>query len=904
MILKRTVPIAVAALSFTKKTEVIKPMGHIPDTNISDAYENYVRPELGRMLSLLKLDLNYHYAHGDELRYKDHAGTSRAVTDFLGGYGSTILGHNYPAVLEELSTLINQKVPVHAQASLRSRSAQLGKYLNQMIHQETGDTRTFVMTTANSGAEAVEVAIKHALLQWKNKKETLLLNIEKKLLKLEGEELRQYYLKKHSEIKAALPMLLSLNRSFHGKTSSALFATANSDYRKMFDRGPFAVRFLDTFEDKKKLELTFADTDIGLEKEKNENYDFSPYFALIYEPIQGEGGINLLPKEFFQVMLPLLKLRQIPLIADEIQSGLFRTGQFLASGLLDVHPDYILLGKSLGGGVVKAACALIARDHYQDEFGWLHTSTNAEDDWTCAVALKTLEILFENKAQIRGRAQKFESYMYQLGLELMARFPGVIKAVKGKGFFIGLEFNFDLDRPIPSILRGFQHSGQVSYLFTSYLLHSHGLRVGVTLSSPETLRFEPSAFISSAALEHLRIGLTDLCEVLYKRDIGHLLAHLWIEKPQEGMMAQRPSRAEPIPQTLSASKATRVGFLSHVINLETLRSMDEALAGVSEADFRRLFKLNINQTAPFCYHQQEVRGLSGEPIILNVYGLFIPSYQFEEDLRKQTNFTLKKVQETVELATAEGCSYFGLGQYTSIVSGNGLLLKSRIPLTTGNSLTAGMSVRALSELLAKKSATPRDLRIGVVGFTGNICHVVAQLLGDLGYSMTLVHREPYAHSSRFQDAVTILLKHSKIEKESLICTHEIEALRDCDAVIVGTNSSQEFIGVEHLKPGAVVLDISVPSNLHPDVHKSKEFTAFQGGFVRFPYAQVPQHHWIPTVGSMNWFACMGETLLCGLHRKTMSYSIGNLSKAGVLDSLAMADAMGVTLGDLRGGSRF
>ncbi len=861
-------------------------------------YEKLVRPELGRMLSLLNLDLVYHRAAGDSLFTRDTNNNEKEITDFLGGYGSTILGHNYSPILSSFEQLIASQTSVHSQASLRLKSAELAKLINEVIHSETSETRDFVMTTANSGAEAVEVALKHSLLEWKNKKAQLALQIE--LLLLKNPKLLQYpqFQTAFKTFTETQPILLSLDRSFHGKTSSALFATSNSDYRKMFDRGPFKVLFLDPLQDANQLQNQFTELDFKIDILQDLKIEFSPYFAFIFEPIQGEGGIHVLPEGFFEAITPLLRARKIPLIADEIQSGLFRAGSFLASTPLNIQPDYILLGKSLGGGVAKASCALIARDHYQDEFGWLHTSTNAEDDWSCTIAIRVIELLMERKREIRQRALYFESFMYRLGEELKMKFPGTIKQIKGKGLFIGLEFNFELDVELPSIVRGFQHSGQATYLFTSYLLHEHGLRVGVTLSAPNTLRFEPSAFISDKALEKLRTGLFDLISLLHQKMIGRLMAHLWLERPSDSHL-NRPSRAAAIPKSLSESKATRVGFLSHIINLETLRKMDAALEGVSEADFRRMFKLNLNQTSPFCYHQQEIKGLKGEPIILNVYGLFIPSYQFEEDLRKQTHFTLRKVQEAVDLATDEGCRYFGLGQYSSIVSFNGQLLKNKIPITTGNSLTAGMAVRAIEDVIQKRGTVPNELRIGVVGFTGNICQVVSQLLGDLGSPMTLIHREPFAESPRFQAAVNTLLKNSNVTKESLICTHDIAALKDCDVVLVGTNSSQQFIMSEHLKKNAIILDISVPSNLHNSVKSSKEFISFQGGFVRFPFEQVPEHHWIPAAGTKNWFACMGETLLCGLNKIEHSFSIGNLEKSAILQTLRMADEMGVTLGDLR-----
>src|SRR6185295_11610188 len=115
--------------------------------------------------------------------------------------------------------------------------------------------------------------------------------------------------------------------------------------------------------------------------------------GFIFEPVLGEGGVRPLSPAFAKRAAELCAVSDIPFIADECQTGLGRTGTFLASEWLGVQPDYIVLSKALGGGLVKISATLIARRRYADEFDLLHTSTYADDDPSCAVALETLGLI-------------------------------------------------------------------------------------------------------------------------------------------------------------------------------------------------------------------------------------------------------------------------------------------------------------------------------------------------------------------------------------------------------------------------------------------------------------------------------------------------------------------------------
>jgi acetylornithine/succinyldiaminopimelate/putrescine aminotransferase len=133
-------------------------------------------------MSTLGLNISYTRAEGDYLYYRDAQGDEVPVLDLLGGYGSLIFGHNHPQIVARAKQLLDQQVPVHAQFSLREGSGELAKKLNQVMQRELNSDEEFAVTFANSGAEAIEAAIKHAELERVLKLQDLLdevtLNIE------------------------------------------------------------------------------------------------------------------------------------------------------------------------------------------------------------------------------------------------------------------------------------------------------------------------------------------------------------------------------------------------------------------------------------------------------------------------------------------------------------------------------------------------------------------------------------------------------------------------------------------------------------------------------------------------------------------------------------------------------
>ena len=183
---------------------------------------------------------------------------------------------------------------------------------------------------------------------------------------------------KHAILETGSRTFIALEKGFHGKTLGAVQLTANQDYREPFLIDGLTVHRV-RVNDIAHLEQTFART--------------GSLAGLIFEPIQGEGGVREITPEFAQRAAALCAARGAPLIADEIQTGMGRTGTFLACEALGVTPDYVLLSKALGGGLAKISATLIRRERHVDKFDVLHTSTYAEDDYSSGVSLKALELL-------------------------------------------------------------------------------------------------------------------------------------------------------------------------------------------------------------------------------------------------------------------------------------------------------------------------------------------------------------------------------------------------------------------------------------------------------------------------------------------------------------------------------
>src|SRR5699024_8863826 len=205
--------------------------------------------------------------------------------------------------------------------------------------------------------------------------------------------------------------------NFHGRTMTAVSLSSEEEYQRGF--GPLLPGI---------KTIPYGDVD-ALKEAINENTA-----AFLFEPIQGEAGINIPPEGFLKEAYDVCAENNVLYIADEIQSGLARTGKMFACDWEDVTPDVLILGKALGGGVFPIS-AVVANKNILGVFNpGSHGSTFGGNPLACAVSTASLEVLEEEK--LADRSQELGNYMMD---ELKKINNPKIKEVRGKGLFIGVE---------------------------------------------------------------------------------------------------------------------------------------------------------------------------------------------------------------------------------------------------------------------------------------------------------------------------------------------------------------------------------------------------------------------------------------------------------------------------------
>ncbi|MCH9675474.1 MAG: aminotransferase class III-fold pyridoxal phosphate-dependent enzyme [Gammaproteobacteria bacterium] len=398
--------------------------------NDSDRYMRFCRPLTGAKLKAANLDKTYHRAKGDMLYFYDEYAQEVAVSDFVGGYGGALFGHNHPDLIRAGVETLRANAPFLAQGSCRAAAGRLAKTLDELLYARTDFH--YVTTLSSSGAEAVETAIKHCVLEFRQRLESWAKRARKQLtlsigaLQNDSSDILTLaeqlgvteasvdsvaaQLEAHiTNVASMSPVLLGVAGGFHGKTGSALQLTHNTQFRTPFtELGP-ATRFLRFESDGVETQieaLNVAVPTLVVEggQARLEPQSVSPVAGLFIEPVQGEGGVVELPAEFVRRCREQADRFRFPLVFDEIQSGMGRCGRFLASEALGIAADYYLLGKSLGGGVAKIAACCIQRGRYIEEFGMLHTSTFAEDDFSAKIAIEALAIVRRENVPARCAA--------------------------------------------------------------------------------------------------------------------------------------------------------------------------------------------------------------------------------------------------------------------------------------------------------------------------------------------------------------------------------------------------------------------------------------------------------------------------------------------------------------------
>ncbi|MBX9734431.1 MAG: ornithine--oxo-acid transaminase [Chitinophagaceae bacterium] len=304
--------------------------------------------------------------------------------DFLSGYSAVNQGHCHPRIIQALTTQA-QKLTLTSRAFHNNL---LGEYAKFITHYFGYDK----VLPMNTGVEGGETAIKLAR--------------------------RWAYVKKGIEANKA--KIIFAEGNFWGRTLAAISSSTDPSSYKQF--GPFMPGFdLVPYNDTVALEKAFQDKNVA---------------AFMIEPIQGEAGVVIPDEGYLQKVRALCTEYNVLFIADEIQTGLARTGKMLACDHENVRPDILILGKALSGGVLPVS-AVLADDHIMMNIHpGEHGSTYGGNPLACAVAMEALTVLKEEKM-----AENAEAMGALLRTELQKINSPFIKTIRGKGLLNAIVIN-------------------------------------------------------------------------------------------------------------------------------------------------------------------------------------------------------------------------------------------------------------------------------------------------------------------------------------------------------------------------------------------------------------------------------------------------------------------------------
>jgi len=420
-----------------------------PDQRHADVLEKYsrfVNPYLAKLMHFAGFGLE---VQGEGCYIIDHEG--RRFLDCLGGYGVYALGHRHPKVIEAVKRQLDL-MPLSGKAFFNANLADLAAKIAEIT--PSGLELTFF---SNSGAEAVEAALKFVKASTRRTK------------------------------------IVATDGGYHGKTIGALSVTGREKYRRPFEPlmpGGVFVPYGD------------VDAIVGAIDGDTAACIIEPIQACIIEPIQGEGGIHVPPDGYLRAIREACDRHGALMIADEVQTGLGRTGDLFGCDHDRVSPDVMTLAKAFGGGVMPigatvATPAVFERVYSENPLA--HTSTFGGNPLACAAGLASIQVVEEEGLCERAR---LIGGVLREGLQSVAdRHTDLVSEVRGRGLMIGVEFTMD----------------DVGELTIAQMV-KRGLVAAYTLNNRRVIRFEPPLIMTEAqavwAAETFGEALAETAEVL------------------------------------------------------------------------------------------------------------------------------------------------------------------------------------------------------------------------------------------------------------------------------------------------------------------------------------------------------------------------------------------------------
>lgn len=429
-------------------------------------YASYVNPQWVALLNTLDMNVTYERCFGSELFTTD----GRRILDFLSGYCVHNIGHNHPYIIRALKNELDECGP----AMLQSHVPELAGVLAEKLCRLAGGKLRKVFF-GSSGSEGVEAAIKFA----------------RAATRRDG--------------------LLCAASAFHGLTSGALSLMTDTFWRTGF--GPLL---------QDAVAVPFGDL-AALE----EQLRTKRFAAFIVEPVQSEAGIIVPPTNYLKAAEALCRSTGTLLVLDEVQTGMFRTGPFLAAHHFGVNPDVVVLAKALSGGLVPVSATLMTDAVYEGVYSSLrraiiHTSTFSENSLSMRAGLATLDVL--ERQSLGEQATKSGEAIVRRLREALCSFE-MIKEARGVGLLCGIEFQspskLSLKMPFEAFMK--IHPAMFGQIVVMRMFRDKGMLTQICGNNFMVLKVAPPLVVTEEQIEEFVEAVRGVVEQM------HTSALFWTE---------------------------------------------------------------------------------------------------------------------------------------------------------------------------------------------------------------------------------------------------------------------------------------------------------------------------------------------------------------------------------------
>jgi ornithine--oxo-acid transaminase len=409
----------------------------------------FLNPQMGRILRTLGFDKSWRGGEGAHLIDAD----GERYLDLFGGYGVFAIGRNHPEAIAAVEAVMAARTANLPQLGVTLLSGVLAE---QLLARAPASVSA--MVPASSGTEAVEAAIKIARAATGRRR------------------------------------VLYAEHAFHGLTLGSLSLNGNAEFRDGF--GPLLAGCDPVpFGELDALERELAPRDVA---------------ALVIEPIQGKG-VNVAPEGYLRGAQERCHAAGALLVCDEVQTGIGRTGRFLALEHSQLEPDIICLAKALSGGLVPIGAALVSRAAFDRVFDGMeravrHGSTFGGNDLAAAAALATLRVL--EREQLVARAERLGKLLLELTQPLVERYE-VVREVRGVGLMWAIEFGPPAGRAKRSLWDAVERrqAGLFAQLITVPLFHEHKILVQVAGHHMNTIKALPALVVEETEIRRFASAL-------------------------------------------------------------------------------------------------------------------------------------------------------------------------------------------------------------------------------------------------------------------------------------------------------------------------------------------------------------------------------------------------------------